>query len=150
MSSPSSTFSIFFLLILLNLSFISAERCDIIVHVKSMTDTPFNAKVIAPSGQSSEMWKFTKNRQKETFHPVVNGTGDCSKGQWEIQTFDKNGGSKATEKVSLSGTGRVLYEVKDNLLPIQSERQGAVCDEGKCAALGHLPNTPKPKNNSSN
>ncbi|KAL7073347.1 hypothetical protein ACQ4LE_007194 [Meloidogyne hapla] len=147
-----STFSILFafcLFIICNISSISADRCDIIVHVKSMTDTPFNAKVTAPSGQSSEMWKFSKNRQRETFHPVVNGTGDCTKGQWEIQTFEQNGAPKATEKVSLSGTGRVLYEVKDNLLPIQSERQGAVCDEGNCAALGHHPNTPKPKNNSS-
>ncbi|KAF7638473.1 hypothetical protein Mgra_00002152 [Meloidogyne graminicola] len=131
---------------------ISIEKCDIIIHLKSMTNTPFSAKIIAPNGQISEKWTFLKNKQKETFHPLINGTNDyCTKGQWEIQTFDQNGIQKGTEKIYLNGIGRVLYIIKDNnLQPIQIERQGAKCNEEKCAKLANIVNKPKQKNNSSN
>uniref|UniRef100_A0A914BVV2 Uncharacterized protein n=1 Tax=Acrobeloides nanus TaxID=290746 RepID=A0A914BVV2_9BILA len=105
--------------------------CNIIVHVKSATNTTFQAQVIAPNGQKSEKWNFTKNREKQTFQQKAD---ECGVRDWQIQIFDSKGGAKFTEKVKIDGIGRVLYEVKDDLKPVQVERQGAQCT-GQCAPL---------------
>uniref|UniRef100_A0A915D6G2 Uncharacterized protein n=1 Tax=Ditylenchus dipsaci TaxID=166011 RepID=A0A915D6G2_9BILA len=86
-------------------------------YTSSQTQHPFQAQVTSPNGQKSEKFKFTKERQRET--------------------YQQNRRRNATEKVSLNGIGRVLYEVGDDLKPVQTERQGAICN-GSCAPLGSV------------
>lgn len=77
-------------------------------------------------------WTFTRRLQKETFQQRAN---ECTIGEWSIELFNDAGVSTRTVRVTLDGTGRVLYEVNDNLELTQVERQGAICT-GQCAPLG--------------
>uniref|UniRef100_A0AC34QC71 Lipoprotein n=1 Tax=Panagrolaimus sp. JU765 TaxID=591449 RepID=A0AC34QC71_9BILA len=116
--------------------------CNIIVHVKSETDKKFDAQVSAANGQKSSKWSFSKKLQRETFQQSA---ADCGVGDWHITTFDASGKQVADEKVGLSGLGRVDYEVKDDLKPVQTYRQGAICT-GQCAPLGATPKPPSRPN----
>jgi len=107
------------------------DCCDIIVHIKSQTSKPFQAQVVAPNGQKSDKWSFTQNRQRESYQQKQ--AADCGLKEWQINVYS-NGTQKASESVSLNGIGRVLYEVGDDLKPVQTERQGAICN-GSCAPL---------------
>ncbi|KAH7722848.1 hypothetical protein AAVH_09665 [Aphelenchoides avenae] len=119
-----------------------AECCNIIVHVKSDTDKKFQAQVVSPTGQKSDKWTFTKNRQRETFQQRAD---ECGVRPFEIVTYDDKGSQKGSVKVSLDGVGRVLYTVGDDLKPTQTERQGAICSGGQCAALAETHSRPTTK-----
>lgn len=56
-------------------------------------------------------------------------------------TFDESGKQIADVSVVLNGIGRVDYDVADDLKPVQSYRQGAICS-GQCAPLGQTPKSP--------
>uniref|UniRef100_A0AC34FJH8 Lipoprotein n=1 Tax=Panagrolaimus sp. ES5 TaxID=591445 RepID=A0AC34FJH8_9BILA len=116
---------------------VTAYGCNIIVHVQSETDKKFKAQVTAPNDQKSERWSFAKKADRQTFQQKAS---ECGIGAWHILTFDDAGKQVSDVSVSLNGIGRVDYEVGDDLKPVQSYRQGAICN-GQCAPLGH---TPKP------
>lgn len=106
--------------------------CDIILHVKSMTDKKFQAQVTAPNGQKSTKWSFSKKAERQTFQEKADV---CGLGDFHIITFDSNGKQLFDEKVTLNGIGRVDYEVSDDFKPVQTYRTGATCS-GQCAPLG--------------
>jgi len=128
MIAPRVALPLICCLVLLSLA---VDACDIIVHVKSQTSKPFQAQVVAPNGQKSDKWSFTQNRQRESYQQKQ--AADCGLKEWQINIYT-NGTQKASENVSLNGIGRVLYEVGDDLKPVQTERQGAICN-GSCAPL---------------
>ncbi|CAJ0582811.1 unnamed protein product, partial [Mesorhabditis spiculigera] len=108
----------------------AALACDIIVHVKSDTDKPFQAQITASNGKKSDKWNITKKKEKYTFQQKAD---ECGLHDWQITTWEK-GVEKAAVKVTLDGTGRVTYLVGDDLKPVQKDRQGAIC-KGQCAPL---------------
>ncbi|CAJ0929653.1 unnamed protein product, partial [Mesorhabditis belari] len=107
-----------------------ALACDIIVHVKSDTDKPFQAQVTASNGKKSDKWNLDKKKVKFSFHQKAD---ECGLNDWSITTWEK-GVEKSTVKVTLDGTGRVTYLVGDDFKPVQKDRQGAIC-KGDCAPL---------------
>uniref|UniRef100_A0A914P2B7 Lipoprotein n=1 Tax=Panagrolaimus davidi TaxID=227884 RepID=A0A914P2B7_9BILA len=117
---------------------VTAYGCNIIVHVESKTAKKFKAEVTAPNNQKSSRWSFAKKEDRETFQQKAS---ECGIGAWHIITYDDAGKQVSDVSVSLNGIGRVDYEVGDDLKPVQSYRQGAICTSGQCAPLGH---TPKP------
>uniref|UniRef100_A0A7E4VD76 Secreted protein n=1 Tax=Panagrellus redivivus TaxID=6233 RepID=A0A7E4VD76_PANRE len=114
-----------------------AIACNIIVHVKSATATKFSAQVTTPNGQKSTKWTFTKSAARETFQQRAD---TCGVGDWHVTTYDASGKQVADVLVALNGIGRVDYEVGNDLKPVQTYRQGAICN-GQCAPLG-LPKPP--------
>ncbi|CAI5451782.1 unnamed protein product [Caenorhabditis angaria] len=108
-----------------------ALACDIIVHLKSDTDKKFSGQIQASNGKKSDRWSYIKKLQKNTFQQKAD---ECGLKDWEISTFDETGKAAHTIKVTLDGIGRVTYKVGDDLLPVQKDRQGAVC-KGQCAPL---------------
>ncbi|KAI6176167.1 hypothetical protein M3Y97_00769100 [Aphelenchoides bicaudatus] len=122
----------FLLIALVGVFFVSLSlACDLNVHVKSDTAKKFKAQVTAPNGHKSDKWSFTQQRQKETFGQKAN---ECQLGAWKIETFDESGSAAKSVQVTLNGIGRVQYNVGDDLVPKQVERQGAICT-GQCADL---------------
>ncbi|KAE9551953.1 hypothetical protein FO519_004829 [Halicephalobus sp. NKZ332] len=115
-----------------------AYACNIIVHVKSETGNKFQAQVTAPNGQKSTRWNFSKKLERQTFQQKAD---ECGIGNWHVTTFDANGKQVSDETVGLNGIGRVDYDVGDDLKPVQSYRQGAICT-GQCAPLGQVPKSP--------
>ncbi|MCP9262529.1 Immunogenic protein 3 [Dirofilaria immitis] len=110
--------------------------CDIILRVKSLTETPFKAQIIAPNGKTNEKKILNKN-ERLIFQQKAD---ECGLGPFQIKTFSKGSDSKFEKEeysveVTLNGIGVVNYEVGNDLKPKQIFRQGAEC-EGQCAPLG--------------
>ncbi|OZC05180.1 hypothetical protein X798_07855 [Onchocerca flexuosa] len=129
--------SLIFCLTLLSVSMVQTTNgCDIILRVKSLTETPFKAQIIAPNGKTSEKKILNKN-ERIIFQQKVD---ECGLGPFQIKTFSKDGNEKFEKEehsveVKLNGIGVVNYEVGNDLKPKQIFRQGAEC-EGQCAPLG--------------
>ncbi|VDO37268.1 unnamed protein product [Onchocerca flexuosa] len=148
--------SLIFCLTLLSVSMVQTTNgCDIILRVKSLTETPFKAQIIAPNGKTSEKKILNKN-ERIIFQQKAD---ECGLGPFQIKTFSKDGNEKfekeehsvevrlsfirmymtisvnSVTQVKLNGIGVVNYEVGNDLKPKQIFRQGAEC-EGQCAPLG--------------
>ncbi|EFO18508.2 hypothetical protein LOAG_09986 [Loa loa] len=103
--------------------------CDIIIRVKSLTQAPFHAQIIAPNGNASEK-KLLNKSERLIFQEKAD---KCGLGPFQIKTFSSK--KEESVKVTLNGIGVVNYEVGDDLIPKQTSRQGAEC-HGQCAPLG--------------
>ncbi|VDK86313.1 unnamed protein product [Onchocerca ochengi] len=128
--------SLIFCLGLLSVSVVQIiNGCDIILRVKSLTQTPFKAQIIAPNGKTNEKKILNKN-ERIIFQQKAD---ECGLGPFQIKTFSKVGNKFEKEEhsveVTLNGIGVVNYEVGNDLKPKQIFRQGAEC-EGQCAPLG--------------
>ncbi|CAG9534197.1 unnamed protein product [Cercopithifilaria johnstoni] len=125
--------SLVFCIGLLSFSIVrTTTGCDIIVRVKSLTDTPFQAEIIAPNGKSEK--KLLKKTERLVFQEKAK---ECGLGPFEIKTTSEGSANKREKnvKVTLNGVGAVNYEVGDDLIPKQIFRQGIECS-GQCAPLG--------------
>ncbi|VDN07515.1 unnamed protein product [Thelazia callipaeda] len=104
--------------------------CDIIIRVKSSTNTSFRVKITTPNGKSDE--KLLQNKgDRFIFQEKAK---NCGLGLFQITTY-----STGQIQVTLTGIGSVNYEVRDDLVPKQISRQGAEC-KGECAPLASTKN----------